>query len=87
MKIQEQIQILEDNLNEYGQCNITIEEYNFLQDEIYSSGCLAGIELGKKEQKEEMMPLLKAIKFVLDDYATRLADYSKAIEEQLKEQK
>lgn len=53
MSIQEQIQILEDNLNEYGQCNITIEEYNYLKDEIYADGCLAGIELGKKDAIDE----------------------------------
>lgn len=53
MNIQEQIQIVEDNLNEYGQCNITLEEFNFLKDELYSAGCLAGIELGRKDAIEE----------------------------------
>ena len=47
MTLEEQIQIVEDNLNEYGVCDITIEEFNYLKDELYSSGCLAGIELGK----------------------------------------
>ena len=54
MKIQEQIQIVEDNLKEYGQCNITIEEFNYLKDELYSSGCLAGIELGKADMLKEI---------------------------------
>lgn len=53
MSIQDQIQIIEDNLNEYGQCNITLEEFNYLKDELYSAGCLAGIELGRKEAIEE----------------------------------
>lgn len=61
MSIEEQIQILEDNLNEYGQCDITIEEYNYLKDEIYADGCLAGIELGKKETIEEFRKYLKEI--------------------------
>lgn len=53
MKIQEQIQIIEDNLKEYGQCNITIDEFNYLKDELYSSGCLAGIELGRADAFDE----------------------------------
>lgn len=31
MTIDEQIQIVEDNLNEYGVCNITLEEFNYLK--------------------------------------------------------
>lgn len=59
MSIEEQIQIVEDNLNEYGQSNITLEEYNFLKDELYSSGCLAGIELGRTEAIEEFLEKVK----------------------------
>lgn len=59
MTIQEQIQIVEDNLNEYGQCNITIDEFNFLKDEFYSSGCLAGIELGRAEAFDEFVAKYK----------------------------
>ena len=43
-----------------------------------------GYEQGILDTKEEMLPLLRAIKFVLDDYTT-LEDYSKVIDEQLKE--
>ena len=53
MTLAEQIQIVEDNLNEYGVCDITIEEFNYLKDELYSSGCLAGIELGKLDGARE----------------------------------
>lgn len=49
MTLAEQIQIVEDNLKEYGVCDITIEEFNYLKDELYSSGCLAGIELGRTD--------------------------------------
>lgn len=59
MTREEQLQIVEDNLNEYGQCNITLEEYNFLKDELYSSGCLAGIELGRAEVIEEILEMDK----------------------------
>lgn len=41
----------------------------------------------REKEKEEIKELLKAIMYVLDDYSTRLGDYSKVIEEQLKEQK
>lgn len=34
MNIEEQIQIVEDNLNEYGQCNITLEEFDYLKKQI-----------------------------------------------------
>lgn len=34
MTIDEQIQVFEDNLNEYGVCNITFEEFNYLKDRI-----------------------------------------------------
>lgn len=34
MTIQEQIQIVEANLNEYGQCNITSEEFIYLKQQI-----------------------------------------------------
>lgn len=34
MNIKEQIQIIEDNLHEYGQCNITLEEFEFLKKQI-----------------------------------------------------
>lgn len=60
MTIAEQIQIVEDNLNEYGVCDITLEEYNYLKDELYSSGCLAGIELGKAEVLDKVAEKLKA---------------------------
>lgn len=53
MTLAEQIQIVEDNLKEYGVCDITIEEFNYLKDELYSSGCLAGIELGKLDGARE----------------------------------
>ena len=59
MTLTEQIQIVEDNLNEYGQSNITFEEYNFLKDELYSSGCIAGIELGRTEAIEECIKFIK----------------------------
>lgn len=59
MTLEEQIQIVEDNLNEYGVFDITIEEFNYLKDELYSSGCLAGIELGKLDGAREFAELLK----------------------------
>lgn len=34
MSIQDQLQIVEDNLNEYGQCNITLKEFNYLKEQI-----------------------------------------------------
>ena len=54
MTLAEQIQIVEDNLKEYGVCDITIEEFNYLKDELYSSGCLAGMELGRKDAIAEI---------------------------------
>ena len=34
MAIKEQLQIVEDNLNEYGQCNITLEEFGLFKQQI-----------------------------------------------------
>lgn len=34
MTIQEQLEIVEANLNEYGQCNITLEEFIYLKQQI-----------------------------------------------------
>lgn len=34
MTIKEQLQIVEENLNEYGQCNITLEEFEYLKNQI-----------------------------------------------------
>lgn len=95
MTIQEQIQIIEDNLNEYGQCNITIEEYNYLKDELYSSGCLAGIELGKIYAIEEIhteliteIALLNATKMSdehLYAFAVRIKELTDKLLEKLRE--
>lgn len=43
-----------------------------------------GYDKGRADAVKEVIPLLRAIKFVLDDYATRLSDYSKVIDEHLK---
>lgn len=51
----------------------TIEE---LAEKSYNKGRIDAIE--------ETIPLLRAIKFVLDDYVTRLSDYSKVIDEQIR---
>ena len=72
MTLAEQIQIVEDNLNEYGVCDITIEEFNYLQDELYSSGCLAGIELGKLDGAKEFAKYV--IDKIDDGYITHSSD-------------
>ena len=94
MTIDEKIQILEDNLNEYGVCNITLEEYNYLKDEIYADGCLSGIEVGKADAIEELKSkkaeiIMWLIKRDKDGYGTtngELLDHIFEVAEQLKNQ-
>lgn len=64
MSIQEQIQIVEDNLNEYGQSNITLEEFIYLKDEIYADGCLAGMELGRADGARDFAEWLSDTEYV-----------------------
>lgn len=76
MDIKDQLQIIEDNLNEYGQCNITLEEFNYLKKQIKADAI--------EEVTDELLKLPKIFVDYFDYIA--VARITKKLE-QLKEQK
>lgn len=58
MTIEEELEIVENNINEYGICDVTLKEWNALKDGAYADGVLAGIELGKKETIDGILALI-----------------------------
>ena len=83
MTLTEQIQIVEANLNEYGQCNITFEEYNYLKKQIRADA----IDEFKSVWDERVKDLIHWCKDKRLLGLTQADEMFDEIAEQLKEQK
>lgn len=90
MSIQDQLQIVEDNLNEYGQCNITLEEFNFLKEQIRADAIeeyKIALHTKYKENKAFAYSVWGGNIYKYDAMANLDLEEIDEIAEQLKEQK
>lgn len=57
MTIEQRLSVIENNLNAYGQWDVTQTEWNALKINEYSCGCLEGIKLGRKNAIAEVIAM------------------------------